>query len=81
MKPKYYIYTAAKGSPENKKMYFNTYEEAHKFIKTHAPPGPPKGIYHIFPVDNSGYASKSEGRTSFGEGNKMWEKKQQERKR
>jgi len=80
MRPKYYIFVGAKGSTEIKKLYFNTYAEAAEFIKVHAPPGPPKGRYHIYPVDNSGYTSKSEGRTSFGKGNKEWEKTNREMK-
>jgi hypothetical protein len=77
-KPKYYVYTGAKGSTagNGKKEYFVTLNEAQDFVLTHFPPGPAKGLYHIYPVDKSGYFSKSEGRTSFGAGNKKWEKNQ-----
>ena len=77
-KPKYtyYVYEVPKGSPKNQRIYFKTYVEAKKFVQTHRPPGGDnKGIYHIYPVDNSGYASPSNGRKSFGEGNKEWENK------
>jgi hypothetical protein len=74
-KPAYYVYDVPKGSPKNQRIYFKSYEEARTFVRTHKPPGDTKGIYHIYPVDNSGYTSKSEGRTSFGEGNKDWEKR------
>jgi len=77
---KYYIYNVPKGSPKNQRIYFATYAEAQKYIKAHRPPGDNKGIFHIYPVDKSGYFSKSDGRTSFGEGNKEWEKKQREKK-
>jgi hypothetical protein len=76
MRPRYYIFAGARGSTEVKKLYFNTYKEAATFIRDHAPTGPAKGRYHIYPVDSSGYASKSEGRTSYGRGNKEWEKRQ-----
>lgn len=76
-KPKhtYYVYEVPKGSPKTQRIYFSSYEEARKFVKTHKPTGRDnKGVYHIYPVDNSGYASPSNGRKSFGEGNKDWEK-------
>lgn len=73
-KPAYYIYESPKGSHNEKRIYFSSYEEARKFVKTHRPAGDNKGIYHIYPVDNSGYASPSNGRKSFGDGNKEWEK-------
>jgi len=73
--PKYFIYNVPKGSPKNSRIYFNTYKEAWTYIRNHTPPGPDKGVYHIYPADNSGYTSKSDGRTSFGEGNKHWEKR------
>jgi len=77
MKMKYYIYCAPKGSQlGGKRRYFPTYTEAYDYIKTHFPLGPVKGMFHIYPVDKSGYFSKAEGRTSFGEGNKDWEKQQ-----
>jgi hypothetical protein len=69
MKPKYFVSISPK-----KKIYFSTYTEAKDYVEHVFPPGAPKGRYHIYPVDNSGYTSKSEGRTSFGEGNKDWER-------
>ena len=78
---KYYIYNVPKGSPKNSRIYFKTYNEARAYISAHAPPGPPKGVYHIYPADKSGYTSKSDGRTSFGEGNKPWEKMQGKQRR
>jgi hypothetical protein len=68
-KPRYYISI----SP-NKKKCFNTYEEALEYIRKYRPLGDAKGKFHIYPVDKSGYTSKSDGRKSFGEGNKDWEK-------
>ena len=79
MKSKYYVFTAKRGSTDHKKEFFDTYEEARKFVKTHHPDGNPKAVFHIYPA-NPIYYSKSEGRTSFGEGNKDWEKKQKGRK-
>jgi hypothetical protein len=73
MKAKYYIYTVKKGSSESSRKYFDTYEEARKFVRNNHPPGDTKGIYHIYPV-NPVYYSKSDGRKSFGAGNKEWEK-------
>jgi hypothetical protein len=70
MKPKYFVSISPK-----KKIYFKTYSEAKDFIEHSFPAGKPKGRYHIYPVDKSGYTSKAEGRTSFGEGNKDWEKR------
>lgn len=74
MKPKYYISTTPRGSTKISKLYFATYAEALKYVRGHRPPEDKLGLYHIYPVDKSGYFSKSEGRTSFGEGNKEWEK-------
>jgi hypothetical protein len=71
----HYIYDAPKGSPTEKRIYFKSYGEAWKYVMEHQPAGGVKGIYHIYPVDNSGYTSKSDGRKSFGEGNKDWERK------
>jgi hypothetical protein len=76
MKPKYYIYCAPKGSLLcGKKKYFFTYTEAVNYIESHFPTGAIKGMFHIYPVDKSGYFSKADGRTSFGEGNKDWGRK------
>lgn len=66
-KPRYFISISFK-----KKVYFETYADAKDYIRKHFPGA--KGMYHIYPVDKSGYTSKSDGRTSFGEGNKEWEK-------
>ena len=80
MKLKYYVFTAKKGSTGQKKEFFDTYEDARKFVKATRPEGDIKALYHIYPVDPV-YFSKSEGRTSFGEGNKDWEKKQRGKKK
>jgi len=69
----HYIYDVPKGSSSEKRIYFKSYKEAWKYVMEHQPPGGVKGIYHIYPADNSGYTSKSEGRKSFGKGNKEWE--------
>jgi hypothetical protein len=80
---KYYIYDVPKGSAKNKRKYFATYADAAKYIRRNHPPDDDKcmGIFHIYPVDNSGYASPSNGRKSFGAGNKDWEKNQKNRRR
>jgi hypothetical protein len=57
-----------------KKLYFESYAEAWGYVMKHDASGTPGGIFHIYPVDNSGYTSKSNGRKSFGKGNKDWEK-------
>ena len=59
---KYYVYTGIN------KIYFNSYSDAKNYVRYNAPDGLPKGLYHIYPVDKSGYYSKPEGRISFGEG-------------
>lgn len=76
-KPKYayYIYELPEGNQKGQRIYFKTYEEAKRFTRSHRPHGGNnKGLYHIYPVDNSGYTSPSDGRKSFGEGNKEWSK-------
>jgi hypothetical protein len=79
MKSKYYVFTAKRGSTDKKKEFFDTYEEARKFVKVHHPDGNPKSIYHIYPT-NPVYYSKSDGtRKSFGLGNKEWEKNQRKK--
>jgi hypothetical protein len=62
-KPTHWIYEAKKGSPVGKRVYFNSYAEAKRYVDNYMPG--PKGIYHIYPVDGSGYQSKSTGRKSF----------------
>jgi hypothetical protein len=57
--------------------YFFSYLDAKDYVDKFAPFMTGKkriGIYHIYPFDKSGYTSKSDGRTSFGEGNKEWKK-------
>lgn len=72
-KSTHYIYDVPKGSTKEKKIYFPSYAEAWRYVMEHDASGAPGGIFHIYPVDNSGYTSKSNGRKSFGEGNKDWE--------
>ncbi len=55
----HWIYDVPKGSTKNKRIYFKSYAEARKFIEKNRPGE--KGIYHIYPVDQSGYTSKDRG--------------------
>lgn len=64
-KPTHWIYDAPKGSTKNHKIYFNSYAEAKRYIQNYIPG--PGGIYHIYPVDNSGYAKPAKGRWSYHE--------------
>lgn len=72
----YYIYDVPKGSPKNRRKYFKTHADARNYIRKHQPEGAPKGVFHIYPTDNSGYTSPSDGRKSFGNGNRQWEQRQ-----
>jgi hypothetical protein len=76
-KPTHYIFLG-----NGRKMYFSSYSDAKDYIKMHWPMNSKGivGLYHIYPVDKSGYFSKSDGRKSFGEGNKEWEKKNDRKK-
>jgi hypothetical protein len=71
-KPTYYIYLG-----NGRKMYFSSYSDARDYANNYWPMNAKGivGMYHIYPVDKSGYFSKSEGRISFGEGNKEWARK------
>ena len=71
----HYIYDVPSGSTKEKHIYFLSYAEAWRYVMEHDATGAPGGMFHIYPVDNSGYTSRSEGRKSFGEGNKDWERK------
>jgi hypothetical protein len=59
-----------------KRRYFLSLSDAKDYVKTHFPVKVKgsAGMYHIYPVDKSGYTSKSDGRTAFGEGNREWKK-------
>jgi hypothetical protein len=57
--PTHWIYSAPKGSTKNSKIYFYSYAEAKRYIEKYIPGE--KGIYHIYPVDQSGYTSKNRG--------------------
>lgn len=57
--------------------YFFSYRDAKEYVDRFVPIKTGKnkvGIYHIYPFDKSGYTSKPDGRTAFGEGNKEWKK-------
>ena len=72
-KPTHYIYL-----DNGRRKYFFSRSDAKDYIKTHWPVRVKGlvGMYHIYPVDKSTYFSKAVGRTSFGEGNVNWRKKQ-----
>ncbi|HPE06165.1 MAG TPA: hypothetical protein PLW50_00390 [Smithellaceae bacterium] len=74
---RYFIYESPRGALDGsgRKIYFEDYAQAWAYVLEHRPPGGERGIYHINPVDKSGFQSKNEGRVSFGEGNKEWEKR------
>lgn len=56
-KPTYWIYAHPKGKPhdETKKIYFTSHAEAKRYVEKYTPGE--KGVYHIYPVDQSGYTN------------------------
>jgi hypothetical protein len=64
-KPKYWIYALAKGKPydETKKVYFNSYAEAKRYIDNYTPGE--HGRYHIYPTDTDGYVNSKNRGTSW----------------
>jgi len=60
-KPTYWVYAQTKGKvhDETKRVYFNSYAEAKRYIDKYTPGE--RGRYHIYPVDQSGYTSKDRG--------------------
>ena len=64
-KPTYWVYAQTKGKvhDETKRVYFNSYAEAKRYIGRYTPGE--KGIYHIYPVDQSGYTSTKNRGTSW----------------
>ncbi len=64
-KPKYWIYTQAKGKvkDETKRVYFKSYEEAKRYIDKYTPGE--HGRYHIYPVDKDGYVNSKDRGTSW----------------
>jgi len=64
-KYKYFIQTAPAGSAKDKKVYFYTYTDAKRYTEKYIPG--PKGIYHIHPMDRSGFSKPVSGRRSYHE--------------
>jgi phage-related protein len=68
-KPTHYIiFVPIDGEPH--RIYFFSHSEARTYASKHGRKGE---HFHIYPVDNTGFTSKSKGRTSIGAGN--WQEK------